>query len=152
MPSASGLVSRATTELATVISRPSRIQATPRAMTMRVWNGDQGNLSIRAGIRLRMAPGWAGASLVIAIERLRARVIAVPIRLFPFRKPVNRPYHARVSRGTPRIETAARGQGTTMQLPEPRGPLSATLCADLSAATALSPATLDTADRAVTTP
>ena len=56
----SSLVSWATTALATVISSPSRIQATPSAMTIRVWNGDHGSLSIRAGMRLRMAPG-AGA-------------------------------------------------------------------------------------------
>ena len=57
-PSVSSLVSCATTALATVISSPSRIQATPSATTMRVWNGDQGSRSIRAGMRLRMAPGW----------------------------------------------------------------------------------------------
>src|SRR3954463_12668104 len=66
--SVSGLVSTDVTELATVISRPSRIQATPRATTIRVWKGDHGRRSIRAGIRLRMAPG-AGASLVVVIER-----------------------------------------------------------------------------------
>ena len=42
------------TLLAMVISRPSRIHATPSAMTSLVWNFDQGNRSIRAGIRLRM--------------------------------------------------------------------------------------------------
>jgi len=41
--------------LAVVISRPSRIHATPSAITSRVWNLDHGSLSIRAGIRLRMA-------------------------------------------------------------------------------------------------
>jgi hypothetical protein len=40
----------------------------------------------------------------------------------------------------------------TMQMPEPRGPLSAALSADLSAARALSPATLDLAERAAATP
>ena len=39
---------------AIVISSPSRIQATPRAITSLVWNLDQGSRSIRAGIRLRM--------------------------------------------------------------------------------------------------
>src|ERR1700755_3313038 len=39
---------------AMVISRPSRIHATPSAITSRVWNLDQGNRSIRAGIRLRI--------------------------------------------------------------------------------------------------
>ena len=43
------------TLLAIVISRPSRIHATPSAITSRVWNLDQGSRSIRAGIRLRMA-------------------------------------------------------------------------------------------------
>src|SRR5271165_1122224 len=42
------------TLLAMVISSPSRIQATPSAITSRVWNFDQGNRSIRAGIRLLM--------------------------------------------------------------------------------------------------
>src|SRR5829696_3471781 len=72
-PSVSSLVSSATTPLATVISSPSRIQATPRATTIRVWNGDHGSRSIRAGMRLRMAPGeGADASWVVVIERLRA--------------------------------------------------------------------------------
>src|SRR3954465_2665633 len=71
IPSASCLVSSATTAPATVISSPSRIQATPRAMTMRVWKGDHGRRSIRAGMRLRIAPG-AVASLVVVIDRLRA--------------------------------------------------------------------------------
>ncbi|HYN73300.1 MAG TPA: hypothetical protein VES60_12435 [Nakamurella sp.] len=35
--------------LATVISRPSSSHATPGARTMRVWNGDHGNRSRRAG-------------------------------------------------------------------------------------------------------
>src|SRR4051794_4183030 len=68
----SASVSLSTTALATVISSPSRIQATPRAITMRVWKGDQGSRSIRAGMRLRITPG-AGASRVVVIERLRAR-------------------------------------------------------------------------------
>ena len=42
------------TMLAMVISRPSRIQATPSAITSLVWNRDQGSRSIRAGMRLRM--------------------------------------------------------------------------------------------------
>src|SRR6516162_6069937 len=42
------------TLLAIVISSPSRIQATPSAITNLVWNLDQGSLSTRAGIRLRM--------------------------------------------------------------------------------------------------
>jgi hypothetical protein len=41
--------------LAMVISRPSRIQAMPRAVTILVWNRDHGSRSIRAGIRLRIA-------------------------------------------------------------------------------------------------
>src|SRR5579863_8205021 len=39
---------------AMVISRPSSIHATPSAITSLVWNFDQGNRSIRAGIRLLM--------------------------------------------------------------------------------------------------
>ena len=43
------------TAAAIVISRPSRIQATPSAITSLVWNRDHGSRSIRAGIRLRIA-------------------------------------------------------------------------------------------------
>src|SRR3954454_13482503 len=68
--SVSASVSLSTTALATVISRPSRIQATPRAITMRVWKGDHGKRSIRAGIRLRITPGDCASRVVI--ERLRA--------------------------------------------------------------------------------
>ncbi len=50
-------VSFSPTLLAMVISSPSRIQQVPRATTMRVWNGDQGNRSIRAGMRERTLPG-----------------------------------------------------------------------------------------------
>src|SRR3954447_8956479 len=89
-PSVSGLVSWPTTALATVISSPSRIQATPSAITMRVWNGDQGSRSIRAGMRLRIAPD-VGASWVVVIERLR---VGSPVvgrrRSFPFHNDVNR--------------------------------------------------------------
>ena len=38
--------------LAIVISRPSSTQATPRAMTKRVWKRDQPRRSRRAGMRL----------------------------------------------------------------------------------------------------
>src|SRR3954464_4643535 len=72
-PSPSLLVSWAATAPATVISSPSRIHATPRATPMRVWKGDHGSRSIRAGMRLRMTPGaGVDASWVVAIERLRA--------------------------------------------------------------------------------
>jgi hypothetical protein len=47
-------VSLADTELAIVISRPSRIQAVPSPSTRRVWNGDQRSLSSRAGMVLRI--------------------------------------------------------------------------------------------------
>ena len=69
-PRVSGWLSVSATALATVISRPSRIHATPSATTIRVWNGDQGSRSMRAGIRLRTAPG-AGvfAAVVIAASR-----------------------------------------------------------------------------------
>src|ERR1700734_1571270 len=40
---------------AIVISRPSRIQATPSAITSLGWNRDQGSRSMRAGIRLRIS-------------------------------------------------------------------------------------------------
>src|SRR3954452_8704224 len=80
--SVSGLVRTEVTELATVISSPSRIHATPSAMTIRVWNGDQGSRSIRAGMRLRMAPDVGAASCVLVIERLRAR-LDVPDRSSP---------------------------------------------------------------------
>ena len=52
-PSAAGLLMMALTLLAIVISRPSRIHATPSAMTSRVWNVDQSSRSMRAGTKLR---------------------------------------------------------------------------------------------------
>src|SRR3982751_242907 len=87
-PSESLFVRSATTPLATVISSPSRIQATPRAITMRVWKGDHGNRSIRAGMRLRIAPG-VRASLVVVIDRLRADRVTAACQ-FPGRRRVNR--------------------------------------------------------------
>src|SRR5690242_506824 len=53
---ACGSLRVAATELATVISRPSRTQATPSAMTSRVWKLDHGSRSMRAGMVLRMMP------------------------------------------------------------------------------------------------
>src|SRR5215469_2208719 len=53
------------TLLAMVISRPSRTHATPSATTSLVWNLDQGSLSIRAGMRLRM-PGLLAVRGVVA--------------------------------------------------------------------------------------
>jgi hypothetical protein len=47
-------VSLLVTELAIVISRPSRIQAVPGPSTSRVWNGDQRSRSSRAGMVLRI--------------------------------------------------------------------------------------------------
>src|SRR5580658_9918902 len=47
-------VSLLVTELAIVISRPSRIHAVPSPSTSRVWNGDQRSLSSRAGIVVRI--------------------------------------------------------------------------------------------------
>src|SRR5579875_3411501 len=67
-------VRSATTLAAIVISRPSRTQATPRAVTIRVWNLDQGRRSIRAGMVLRIV----GASAVPdadAIVHLRLGVL-----------------------------------------------------------------------------
>src|SRR4051795_5769134 len=109
-PSESLFVRSATTPLATVISRPSRIQATPRATTIRVWKGDHGNRSIRAGMRLRMAPG-VRASLVVVIERLRADMGGLPLP-FP-RVSGAQPFRHRTltDRGTPRRPpTFARGR------------------------------------------
>src|SRR4051794_38365150 len=51
-----GSLSVAAIELATVISRPSRTQATPSAMTSLVWKLDHGRRSMRAGMVLRMVP------------------------------------------------------------------------------------------------
>src|SRR6478609_1469537 len=67
--SVSGWVSVSATELATVISRPSRIQATPSATTILVWNCDHGSRSIRAGMRLLITP-WvsAGAAMVASLR------------------------------------------------------------------------------------
>jgi hypothetical protein len=59
MCSVSALVKAPATELATVISRPSRTHATPSAMTILVWNGDHLSRSTLAGIRLRTTPGGA---------------------------------------------------------------------------------------------
>src|SRR3954462_2820243 len=90
IPIAACLVSRATTAPATVISRPSRIHATPSATTIRGWKGDHARPSIRAGIRLRMAPG-AGAWLVVVIDRLRAGLTGWDCRsVFPRKPHVNR--------------------------------------------------------------
>jgi hypothetical protein len=47
-------VSLLVTELAIVISRPSRIHAVPSPSTSRVWNGDQRSRSSRAGMVLRI--------------------------------------------------------------------------------------------------
>ena len=61
------------TLLAMVISRPSRTQATPSAITSLVWNRDHGSRSIRAGIRLRIAELLAvsgGADIAPSFSRL----------------------------------------------------------------------------------
>src|ERR1700753_4050713 len=67
-----------TTLAAMVISRPSRTQATPSAITSRVWNLDQGSRSILAGIDLRM-PGRAAVPDADAIVHLRLGVFCAPI-------------------------------------------------------------------------
>src|SRR6478609_2070317 len=69
-PRVSGWVSVSATALATVISKPSRIHATPSATTILVWNGDHGSRSRRAGIRLRTTPG-AGAFAAVDIAASR---------------------------------------------------------------------------------
>src|SRR3954468_12534014 len=158
----SAWVSLSTTALATVISSPSRSQATPRAMTIRVWNGDHGNRSIRAGMRLRITPG-AGASRAVVIERLRAWLCwGGPARSFPFRNSVNRRAVHRLEvigiTGPPVLHAGDTGHRTasfplavgmlgSMQWPEPRGPLSRALFTDLANGTNLSPATLAQAER-----
>src|SRR5580693_1170709 len=55
---------------AIVISRPSRTHATPRAITSLVWNRDHGNLSIRAGIRVRRLEPLVVRGEVVAILEL----------------------------------------------------------------------------------
>jgi len=59
-------VSLPLTELAIVISRPSRIQAVPSPSTSRVWNGDQRSRSSRAGIVLRIGCGSFVATVVMS--------------------------------------------------------------------------------------
>src|SRR6476469_5128574 len=61
---------------AIVISRPSRIQATPSAMIMRVKNGDQGSRSMRAGMVLRI--GSASGCVIVDIGRLLGPDQALP--------------------------------------------------------------------------
>src|SRR6476659_11066328 len=86
MPRVSGFVSSPVTLLAIVIWRPSRIQAAPSPMTIRVWNGDQPRRSSRAGIRVRidrfgsatlatrtsLQPPRGGAPLRDALEQVLA--------------------------------------------------------------------------------
>src|SRR5579862_3848562 len=69
---------------AMVISRPSRTQATPRAMTMRVWNRDQPRRSMRAGMTLTTvswssppAGGWPGASVKVELA-IRGHLLPGP--------------------------------------------------------------------------
>src|SRR5258706_15266855 len=50
-------------ELAMVISRPSRIHATARAATIRLWNGVQLSRSTLAGMVLRIVPAVLRAPL-----------------------------------------------------------------------------------------
>src|ERR1700722_18545437 len=57
--------------LAMVISRPSRIHATPRATTKRVWKRDQRSRSMRAGTRLVTGPEpsvWVLGSMVVVTD------------------------------------------------------------------------------------
>src|ERR1700733_14431542 len=64
-------------ELAIVISRPSRIQATPRATTIRVWNGVHRRRSTLAGMTLRIAPPAVRVALDMAAAPLLAYVSTV---------------------------------------------------------------------------
>src|SRR6516165_11559006 len=66
------------TLLAIVISSPSRIQATPSAITSLVWNFDQGNRSIRAGIRLRRY----GLLVVVVAVAIAYSLLSRPSRPF----------------------------------------------------------------------
>src|SRR5580698_8506962 len=59
-------VSLPDTELAIVISRPSRIQAVPSPSTSRVWNGDHRSRSSRAGMVLRTGTCCLAATVVMA--------------------------------------------------------------------------------------
>ena len=54
-------VSTAPTPPAMVISSPSSTQATPRATTIRVWNGAHESRSMRAGTVLRTGAPDVGA-------------------------------------------------------------------------------------------
>src|ERR1700677_44362 len=61
------------TSLATVISSPSSIHATPRAITILVWKPDHFNRSSRAGISVRIVPGWSVAvSVLTNVHHLRS--------------------------------------------------------------------------------
>src|SRR6185437_16099755 len=63
---------------AMVISRPSRIQATPSATISRVWNLDQGNRSIRAGIKLRIYGLLVVSEDVVAMLRSFSPALTSP--------------------------------------------------------------------------
>jgi hypothetical protein len=66
MCSACGVFSTPAIELATVISSPSRIHATPSATTRRVWKELHGSRSMRAGIVLRMTSSSTVAASVMS--------------------------------------------------------------------------------------
>ena len=70
------------TLLEIVISRPSRIHATPSAITILVWKRDHGRRSIRAGIRL-LIPGLLTVlgGAVITPSSLRKNRCGLPPRL-----------------------------------------------------------------------
>src|SRR4051794_26861891 len=72
-PSVPSSVRTAPTAPAIVISSPSSTQATPRAITMRVWNGAHGSRSMRAGMTLRITPSPEPprpTAALLVIERL----------------------------------------------------------------------------------
>jgi LCP family protein required for cell wall assembly len=75
-------VRTAATAPATVISRPSRTHAVPSAMTIRVWNGAHLRRSIRAGIRLLMAPPGAPGRFCATSD-----MVASGVRRYPRRGP-----------------------------------------------------------------
>ncbi len=81
MASVSGLVSVSATALATVISSPSRIQATPSATTIRVWKGDQGSRSMRAGMRLRIEPCVSAGCATACLLRKPATTPGPPFHI-----------------------------------------------------------------------
>src|SRR4051812_10526053 len=118
-------------------------------MTIRVWNGDQGSRSMRAGIKLRMLPGACAAGAVVMVPPAWKGTCLYPghRRLTRATTWFTRPGdHAEDGR---RFWTTGSGHDRRMQLPKPRGPLSAGLCTDLSAGRSLTAGTAEAAQALV---